>query len=107
MYSFVNSRLLDDMQEPAIEMMPEPDMDQAPGGKEMYNTTTEAYLRSIAKSTKIAAGKTIAEESLEKLNAEWQDLAKILDRLCFFLFFFLFLISVIMFLSRKDDIPSV
>ena len=95
------------MQDPAIEMMPEPDMDQAPGDKEMSNNSTEAYLRSIAKSTKIAAGKTVAEESLEKLNAEWQDLAKVLDRLCFFIFLFLFLISVIMLVSKKDEIPQV
>lgn len=105
MYSSVNSRLLEDMQEPAIELLPEPDMDQAPGGKEMYNSTTEAYLRSIAKSTKITAGKTVAEETFEKLNVEWQDLAKVLDRLCFIAFFILYLISVISLVSKKDEVP--
>ena len=104
MYSSVNSRLLEDMHEPAIEMLPEPDMDQAQGGKEMYNSSTEAYLRSIAKSSKVVAGRSVVEESLEKLNSEWQDFAKVLDRLFFISFMVIYLISVISLVSRKDDV---
>ena len=104
MYSSVNSRLLEDMHEPAIEMLPEPDMDQEAGGKEMYNNTTEAYLRSIAKSSKVIAGRSVVEESLDKLNEEWQDVGKVLDRICFICFLVIYLISVISLVSHADDV---
>lgn len=90
------------MQEPALEL-PEQDLDQdqASSMKEMYNTTTEAYLRNIAKSTKLTAGKYVAEESLERLNAEWQDVAIVLDRMCFFIFMVLYIIIILSLVSNN------
>ena len=104
MYSSVNGRLLDEIQEPAIEMISDHDMDQASDGKEMYNNSTEAYLRSIAKSAKITASKNVAEESLERLNSEWQDLAKVLDRLCFVSFMILYIIIIVSLVSNSDKV---
>ena len=104
MYSSVNSRLLDEMQEPAVEMVSHDELglDSGSEGKEMHSNSTEAYLRSIAKSAKITATKHVAEESLERLNSEWQDLAKVLDRLCFVIFLILFIISIVSLVSNND-----
>lgn len=104
MYSSVNSRLLDEMQEPAIEMMSGDELEPTSDKKEMQSNSSEAHLRSIAKSAKISASKYVAEESLERLNSEWQDLAQVLDRFCFVIFMILYIIIILSLVSNSDKV---
>lgn len=91
-YSSLLGRHLDDYYETTADEPQSREMDQ-------IDRTSTNYLKEIAKSTRVTAGKMIDLDDYSKIVNEWDDLARVLDRLFFVIHLILFLFTCFFFLK--------
>ena len=59
----------------------------------------ETSLAEISRYLKYMVGRLAANESYENINQDWMEFARVIDRLCFVIFFIFYIITAISFLT--------